>query len=175
MGRSFYLYASEGQVVPPSMKVIVCADSHGAFAAAERLLEQNREAAAVIFLGDGAEEWEDLCAIYPQMPFYPVRGNCDWGSDWPAVRVVELGGHRLFCTHGHLYGVKSGDMGPLLRAAKAENCDIVLYGHTHAARIEYREGRHLLNPGSLRDGGSYGVITIHDGQCEFSWKRVPAI
>ena len=33
------------------MKVIVCADSHGAFAAAERLLEQNREAAAVIFLG----------------------------------------------------------------------------------------------------------------------------
>ena len=25
------------------MKVIVCADSHGAFAAAERLLEQNRE------------------------------------------------------------------------------------------------------------------------------------
>ena len=150
MGRSFYLYASEGQVVPPSMKVIVCADSHGAFAAAERLLEQNREAAAVIFLGDGAEEWEDLCAIYPQMPFYPVRGNCDWGSDWPAVRVVELGGHRLFCTHGHLYGVKSGDMGPLLRAAKAENCDIVLYGHTHAARIEYREGRHLLNPVSLR-------------------------
>ena len=115
------------------MKVIVCADSHGAFAAAERLLEQNREAAAVIFLGDGAEEWEDLCAIYPQTPFYPVRGNCDWGSDWPAVRVVELGGHRLFCTHGHLYGVKSGDMGPLLRAAKAENCDIVLYGHTHAA------------------------------------------
>ena len=32
-----------------------------------------------------------------------------------------------------------------------------------------------LNPGSLRDGGSYGVITIKDGHCEFSWKRVPSL
>lgn len=31
----------------------------------------------------------------------------------------------------------------------------------------------VFNPGSLRDGGSYGVIKVTDGQCEFSWKRVP--
>ena len=82
------------------MKVIVCSDSHGAFAAAEQLLEQQPKAAAVIFLGDGAEEWGDLHEIYPEIPFYPVRGNCDWGSDWPGERIVELGGHRIFCTHG---------------------------------------------------------------------------
>ena len=34
--------------------------------------------------------------------------------------------------------------------AAAENCDIVLYGHTHLAKIEYREGRYFLNHGSLR-------------------------
>lgn len=89
------------------MKVIICSDSHGAFAAAEQVLEQQPEAAAVLFLGDGAEEWDDLHEIYPQIPFYPVRGNCDWGCDWPAERIVELGGHRIFCTHGHLYGVKT--------------------------------------------------------------------
>ena len=42
------------------MKVIICSDSHGAFAAAEQVLEQQPEAAAVLFLGDGAEEWDDL-------------------------------------------------------------------------------------------------------------------
>ena len=26
----------------------------------------------------------------------------------------------------------------------------------------------------LRDGGSYGVIEVTDGQCAFGWKRVPA-
>ena len=36
------------------MKVIICSDSHGAFAAAEQVLEQQPEAAAVLFLGDGA-------------------------------------------------------------------------------------------------------------------------
>ena len=55
----------------------------------------------------------------------------------------------------------------LLRAAKAENCDIVLYGHTHAAHIEYREGRHLLNPGSLRhpaEGRPGYIELILDGK-----------
>mgnify|MGYP002450175448 CR=1 FL=1 len=37
-----------------------------------------------------------------------------------------------------------------LKKAAAENCDIVLYGHTHLAKIEYREERYFLNPGSLR-------------------------
>ena len=82
------------------MKVIICSDSHGAFAAAEQVLEQQPEAAAVLFLGDGAEEWDDLHEIYPQIPFYPVRGNCDWGCGWPAERIVELGGHRIFAPTG---------------------------------------------------------------------------
>ena len=132
------------------MKVIICSDSHGAFAAAEQVLEQQPEAAAVLFLGDGAEEWSDLHEIYPQIPFYPVRGNCDWNCDWPAERIVELGGHRIFCTHGHLYGVKTAGTAILEKKAAAENCDIVLYGHTHLAKIEYREERYFLNPGSLR-------------------------
>ena len=99
------------------MKVIICSDSHGAFAAAEQVLEQQPEAAAVLFL---------------------------------AERIVELGGHRIFCTHGHLYGVKTAGTALLEKKAAAENCDIVLYGHTHLAKIEYREGQYFLNPGSLR-------------------------
>lgn len=132
------------------MKIIVCSDSHGAFTAGEQVLEREKDAVAIIFLGDGAEEWSDLHEIYPQLPFYAVRGNCDWGSDWAAERVVELGGHRIFCTHGHLYGVKTAGTALLEKRAEEESCDIILYGHTHTARVEYRDGRHILNPGSLR-------------------------
>lgn len=141
-------YAAEGQVV--LIKVLVCSDSHGAFSAAEALLQREGAIRHVIFLGDGAAEWEDLMLLYPEKSYYPVRGNCDFGSDWPAERVVELGGHRIFCTHGHLYGVKSGDLSALHRAASAQGCDIILYGHTHAARIDYADGVYCCNPGSLR-------------------------
>ena len=63
---------------------------------------------------------------------------------------MELGGHRIFFTHGHLYGVKTAGTALLEKKAAAENCDIVLYGHTHLAKVEYRQGRYFLNPGSLR-------------------------
>ena len=87
------------------MKIIVCSDSHGAFTAGEQVLEREKDAVAIIFLGDGAEEWSDLHEIYPQLPFYAVRGNCDWGSDWAAERAPDFlypwtsvwgknGGHR---------------------------------------------------------------------------------
>lgn len=132
------------------MKVILCSDSHGAFSAAEATLEKTKNAAAVLFLGDGAEEWEDLACIHPEMRLLPVCGNCDRGSRWPVSRVVELGGHRIFCTHGHAYAVKSGDLSALHRAAAAEGCDIIAYGHTHQRRIEYQDGIWCLNPGSLR-------------------------
>lgn len=51
------------------MKIIVCSDSHGAFTAGEQVLEREKDAVAIIFLGDGAEEWSDLHEIYPQLPF----------------------------------------------------------------------------------------------------------
>lgn len=132
------------------IKVLVCSDSHGAFSAAEALLQRESTIRHVIFLGDGATEWKDLMLLYPEKSYYPVRGNCDFGSDWPAGRVVELGDHRIFCTHGHLYGVKSGDFSALHRAAAAQGCDIILYGHTHSARIDYANGIYCCNPGSLR-------------------------
>ena len=77
-------------------------------------------------------------------------------------------------THGHLHGVKLS----LLRlrlAAKEAGAQVALFGHTHRRELVHGVGTAatVFNPGSLRDGGSYGVIKVTDGQCEFSWKRVP--
>ena len=53
----------------------------------------------------------------------------------------------------------------------------MVFGHTHRRELVRGVGTAatVFNPGSLRDGGSYGVITIKDGHCEFSWKRVPSL
>lgn len=142
-------YAGERWAVQ-AVKVLVLSDSHGAFGAVEEILEGNSEAKCVIFLGDGEEELCDMQNLHPERTFYGVRGNCDWGSTLPEERIVEAGGHRIFCTHGHRYGVKSGDLSLLRAAAEKNGCDIALYGHTHTARTEYERGIWLCNPGSVR-------------------------
>ena len=137
-----------------ALKILVISDSHGAFRAVEDILEKNSSVKTVIFLGDGESEIEDMRNLYPDREFITVCGNCDFGSSAPTGRVAELGGHRIFCTHGHCYGVKSGDLSTLHRAAASVGCDIILYGHTHEARIDYQKGVYCVNPGSVRFSGA---------------------
>jgi putative phosphoesterase len=96
-----------------------------------------------------------------------VRGNCDY-SDTPEERVLNVGGKRIFLTHGHRQHVKmSLDRIKLLGAA--ERYDAVLFGHTHQPEVFYYEGVLFLNPGSMsanRDGSgiSYARIQWVDGE-----------
>ncbi len=63
-------------------------------------------------------------------------------------------------THGHNQRVKFG-IDNLLWSAREENCDIVVFGHTHNPLSTYIGNIHILNPGALKDG-FYGVIDITD-------------
>ena len=83
-------------------------------------------------------------------------------------------GVLFFYTHGHHYGVKMGSE-RLAECAGERGADVALFGHTHRRELVRGVGTAatVFNPGSLRDGGSYGVITIENGKCSFTWKRVP--
>lgn len=119
---------------------------------------------AVIHLGDVVRDAEELERRYPSLPVIKVRGNCDYDVfDLPEQRVLELGGVRFLVSHGHRYGVKSG----LLRywmAARENQVDVALFGHTHCAYCEEKSGIYLLNPGSCGAGArlSYGMVSILD-------------
>lgn len=131
------------------MRIIVLSDSHGNARTVAEILKNHREdAAAFIHLGDGMKEWMSLKRKFRDLPMYEVRGNCDGLCDVPAVRLLELGGFRLFCTHGYLYSVKS-ELDTLAYAAQEQQADIALYGHTHVARQDEIGGVTLLNPGSV--------------------------
>ena len=63
--------------------------------------------------------------------------------------------------HGHRKNVKFGYYGAVL-AARQENADILLFGHTHSAMTDYDDGLYIMNPGSLGQAGypTYGIIDI---------------
>ena len=145
------------------MKILVFSDSHGAMGKMVEAMEHERPH-HVFFLGDHYRDGIELSQLYPDIPMDIVRGNCDWGKG-PDLRVVELEGVRFLLTHGHLQYVKSG-LDELLQEAKNRQVQVACCGHTHLAKVVYREGIYLMNPGSVggchaREG--YGVIEALGG------------
>ena len=69
-------------------------------------------------------------------------------------------GVKIFYTHGHLYGVKSGQY-TIVCAARERKARVLLYGHTHNAFTDYEEGLYMMNPGSLNGWqATYGTLDI---------------
>ena len=145
------------------MRIVVISDSHKRTNIIDRIISSQKEAKHIFFLGDNTSDIEDFEYIYPDKVFHTVCGNCDFGSMIPTVGLEVLEGKRIFYTHGHTYGVKYGTS-KLSEAARLNKYDIVLYGHTHIAKILYEDGIYIVNPGSCsspREGrASYAVIDI---------------
>lgn len=147
------------------MRVVVISDSHGNGSVVDRIIRNEPQAEAIIFLGDVTRDIEDFTYEYTDKKFYIVSGNCDMFSSYPYTTVATLGGVNVFITHGHSLGVKGG-LGNLIKAARQADCSIALYGHTHVSNIKYEDGLYIVNPGSCarsRDSGnSYAVIDIRE-------------
>lgn len=148
------------------MRIVVISDSHGRTGAIDKILFSQETAKHIFFLGDNVRDMDDFEFLYPDKKFYTVAGNCDYNSLIPSVGVAEIGGVKIFYTHGHTLGVKSTKE-HLLKTAKQNGCQIALYGHTHIADTLYEDGVYLVNPGSVshpRSGSpSYAVIDIEKG------------
>ena len=153
------------------MKCLVFSDSHGTSFGMKRALRMHPDAEVIFFLGDGLSDFEEL--IYDRSRAYiAVRGNWDVNGILGDSMVkktdsITLMGHRIFLTHGDLYGVKYGLDG-IKRLAVDHNADLVLFGHTHQKLEKYIPtedgGYYLFNPGSIGGGfgikPSYGVINL---------------
>ena len=98
-------------------------------------------------------------------PYAQVRGNNDF-YDVPEYRVLSIGSHRIFLTHGTRL-VYIGSCVYLAKKALEHGCDIALFGHTHVFCDQTAEGVRCLNPGSIwhnRDGRdpSYMLIELEE-------------
>ncbi len=131
--------------------------------------------ALCFFLGDGERDLVQVQSRYPQLPFYAVRGNCDWRSALSASIVCTVGGVCVFATHGHLYDVKhEPDRDSLLRAAEEAGACLALFGHTHLPLLETRRGITLLNPGSVGRSArpGYALLSLDGGSVKAELKTV---
>ncbi|CUN34082.1 YfcE family phosphodiesterase [Mitsuokella jalaludinii] len=153
------------------MKIGIVSDSHGSTRAIDRMLSHPAAEGVALWLhaGDITPDAEYLAMVTEgKAKVRYVAGNSDWPE--PGARyddVVEAAGHRIFLTHGHMYGVRFTTK-MLCDAAGESGCDIAVYGHTHVAEISTGHIT-VLNPGSVarpRDvmQGSFLVMELEQGK-----------
>jgi uncharacterized protein len=131
-------------------RVAVISDTHlprGTRALPDECVRRITHAQLLLHGGDfvTAGVLEELRAIGP--PLEGVSGNMDepaLKAALPKQRVVEVENVRIGMVH---------DAGPRLRrearlAARFEDCDAVVYGHTHVPQVERFQHLWVLNPGS---------------------------
>jgi uncharacterized protein len=118
-----------------------------------------RAADLVLHAGDfvSAEFLEELRSFGP--PVEGVHGNMDEPAlkeTLPKQHVVEVGGLRIAMLHDA--GPRVGREARL--AARFEDCEAVVYGHTHAPQVERFQHVWVLNPGSPTERRSAPVHSM---------------
>ena len=152
------------------MKVCICSDSHGNAVGIQNMLEIEKPN-VLLFLGDGERDFHRVDLPHGTK-YYAVSGNCDFMTMEPPWRLVEIAGVRIFMTHGHYYGVKSG-VESLFERAKEESVQLVVHGHTHLMDLQERDGIILLCPGSIGvQNRNYAVAEMCDGRFSIDFREL---
>ena len=149
------------------MKVLVVSDSHGRHDLLRKAIGQEAPIDMLIHAGDVEGNLEKILGTKREYKIYAVAGNMDWGDGLESALTFDMGGHKVFLTHGHHYGV-SWTVANLRDAAEDCGAEVAIFGHTHRPFLEEQNDILLLNPGSVakpRQVGykkTYAVITIDD-------------
>jgi putative phosphoesterase len=142
------------------VKLVILSDTHGNINAIKGIENLFDGADKVIHLGD---HFYDMDKFAPNLKdkLITVYGNCDGGGE---DKILTLGGAKILICHGDKYHVKLG-LTRIFLKAKEIGATLVLYGHTHHARIDYHDNVTLVNPGCMTrfSKKSYAVIEINDG------------
>jgi putative phosphoesterase len=153
------------------MRAAIFSDSHGDTAALRTAMEAAMKYGKIdifAFLGDGVQDFYDLMKVMkkhnPMAAIQAVSGNNDSAMiGLKEEAVVKAESLWLFLTHGHRQRVKLTDS-MLLGDARDRQCRAALFGHTHRAFCEEKEGILFLNPGSVSlpvgTGPSFGLLDV---------------
>ncbi|WP_246849587.1 metallophosphoesterase family protein [Rubellimicrobium arenae] len=117
----------------------IISDTHGLLR--PEALEPLRGVDHIIHAGDiGAPEI--IATLHGLAPTTAIRGNIDkaaWAQLYPASTTLRLGGLGIHVVH---------DLADLRPDALEPDMSVVVYGHSHRAKVETRRGVLFLNPGS---------------------------
>jgi len=149
------------------LKILVLSDSHSGLSFMRHCIETIKPQ-HVIHLGDHYGDATTMAEEYPYIRFHQVPGNCDTFLREPGMvdtMCYQIGGVKIYMTHGHKQGVKSG-IHRLIEEAAEQAPQAILFGHTHEALcFQRQDGTWLMNPGSCRGwSGTVGLLELADGK-----------
>ncbi|KHF40987.1 metallophosphoesterase family protein [Halalkalibacter okhensis] len=128
------------------MKAFIISDSHGLESELEKVIHRHREEVDILIHCGDSELEEGHSAL---KGVNVVKGNCDFGSDFPDDLFEKVQGVGIYVTHGHLYNVKMTHV-PLSYRAEEKAAQIACFGHSHVAGAFVENGVIYINPGSIR-------------------------
>lgn len=129
------------------VKILIVSDSHGWKTELANVINRHRdEVNYIIHCGDSELEGDAKQLKGVNV----VRGNCDWGTDFPEDAMIQITDDiLLYATHGHHYNVKM-TYAPLSYRAEEVGARLVCFGHSHVATTFKENDVIYINPGSLR-------------------------
>lgn len=153
------------------MKIGVISDTHipdRAESLPQQVLDAFKNVDMIIHAGDLVnfsviEDLKKCCANIKV-----VCGNMDHDpqcNSMPRKEIINAGAFRIGLMHG--YGHPNTLIENLEKEFKFDNVNMVIFGHSHNAVNEVRNGIIFFNPGSPTDKvfaryNSYGIIEIND-------------
>ena len=163
-------------------KILIFSDSH-ADVETMCIIADIEKPDAIIHLGDHVADAQQLSEKYPDIPLFNVLGNTDAqneNEEW--IKYIEIAGKRIMLTHGHIFlndSTKFEDLTNIfLGDARSDNADIILFGHTHAPFVNYRNGKWVMNPGRIGRfskqviHATYGVLMIESGNIQWIIREI---
>ncbi len=148
------------------MKLLILSDSHSGLSFMRRCVGAVKPD-AIVHLGDHYDDGSVLARENPHLMVHQVPGNCDRCrciGNQPEVLCYEIGGVRLYMTHGHRHNVKM-TLTYLVEDARKHGAAAALYGHTHTADCHQEDGLWVINPGSCGSfGGSCAVLETKENK-----------
>lgn len=155
------------------MNILVFSDSHGYYERILKIINANKNIDMIIHCGDILSDCYNIeKLIDANIQFHYVCGNNDINPLVPKELSFVVDNKKIFVTHGHLFGVKSGC--DTLRKKIKEGYDLVLYGHTHIPDTEYFGGGTILNPGAMcySSKGTYAIVSIENDVIKTQIQRI---
>lgn len=138
------------------MKILIVSDTHGRMDNLRKTIERVSPIDLLIHLGD-FEGGEDDIEEISLCPTEFISGNNDFFTELPKEKLIRIGKYTVLLTHGHRYGVNFSTSG-IVEAARKNDADIVMFGHTHVPMIDLSESIWVINPGSLALPRQHGRI-----------------
>ena len=138
------------------MKIVVASDNHGDEEVLKRIVYSNNDADLFLHCGDSQMQPFEIA------PFISVKGNNDFGVDYPYELYIDTPIGKLYMCHGNfLYGITP-------QLVESKKCKIFLFGHIHRKRLQKMKETYVLCPGSTSlprgEEPSYLIIEIKENE-----------